>query len=154
MPLDPIKIVTIIRCTPRETFEAFMSKAALWWPLETHSVSPYFGEPAPETVVIQRHEGGKVFEISTTGEQRVWGTILDYEEGKRIVFSWHPGLSETEATQVSVEFEMADDGSTVITLIHSGWEARGEKAVEMRNNYQTGWFDIIQNRFAGFANSL
>ncbi|MFQ6550292.1 SRPBCC domain-containing protein [Aestuariibius sp. 2305UL40-4] len=154
MPLDPIKVVTTIKRNPQEAFDAFVSKVSLWWPLETHSVSPYLGEPVPEIVVIERHEGGQVFEISAKGERRAWGTILAYEEGKHISFSWHPGLSEAEATTVSVEFESADDGSTVITLVHTGWEARGDQAVEMRGNYLSGWADIMQNRFTGFTKSL
>ena len=154
MSLDEIKVVSTINRNKRETFEAFMSKASHWWPLDTHSVSPYLGEPAPDTVVIERYEGGKIFEISASGEHRVWGTILDYQEGKRIAFSWHPGLPENEATTVSVEFEAVDDGKTVVTLIHSGWEARGERAAETRENYVTGWNDIIQTRFTGFTNSL
>ncbi len=154
MPLDPIEIVSKIDRPPADTFDAFLSKVSQWWPLETHSVGPYLGEPAPTVAVIERHEGGKVFEVSATGEHRVWGTIVEYEDGKRIAFSWHPGLSEAEATKVSVDFALADDGGTIVTLIHSGWEARGEQADAMRGNYLTGWTDIIQNRFTGFVNAL
>ncbi|WP_434054164.1 MAG: SRPBCC domain-containing protein [Roseibium sp.] len=154
MSLDPVKVVTKINRSPSETFDAFMSKVSQWWPLDTHSVSPYLGEPAPESVVVERHEGGKIYEISAKGEHRMWGTLLDYQEGKRVSFSWHPGLPETEATTVSVEFELADDGKTIVTLVHSGWEARGDKAADIRGNYLTGWTDIIQARFTDFANAL
>lgn len=153
MPIDPITIVTTVERSPTETFDAFLSKVSHWWPLETHSVSPYLGQPAPETVVIERYEGGRIFETSTQGEQFIWGIVLEYVEGKRIAFSWHPGLSEAEATKVTVEFEVTDAGCTVVTLVHTGWEARGEKADEMRGNYQTGWADIIQNRFSSFVSS-
>ena len=154
MSLDAIKIVSKIKRSPNETFDAFLSKASLWWPLDTHSISPSLGEPAPDTIVIERFEGGKIFEISAHGEHRIWGTVLDYEEGKRIAFSWHPGLTESDATAVSVEFEPTDEGHTIVTLVHSGWEARGDRAAEIRGNYATGWSDIIQNRFTDFANAL
>lgn len=152
MHLDPIKVVTKINRSPRDTFAAFLSKVSAWWPLDTHSIGPNLGEPVPDTVVIERHEGGAIFEVSTTGERRIWGTILDYEEGKRIAFTWHPGLPEAEATNVSVAFDLMDDGHTLVTLVHSGWDARGEKAATIRTNYVTGWTDIIETRFAGFAN--
>ncbi|WP_421979189.1 SRPBCC domain-containing protein [Roseibium sp.] len=154
MSLDPVKVVSKINRSPSQTFDAFMSKASHWWPLDTHSVSPYLGEPAPDTVVIERYEGGKIFEISAKGDQRIWGTILDYQEGKYVAFSWHPGSTENEATKVSVEFELADDGNTLVTLVHSGWEVRGDKAADIRGNYQAGWTDIIQSRFTNFTNSL
>jgi hypothetical protein len=153
MSLDAIKVVSKINKSPGETFDAFMSRVSDWWPLDTHSVSPYLGEPAPDTVVIERYEGGKIFEISANGEHRIWGTILDYQEGRSVTFSWYPGLSENDATKVSVEFEIADDGKTIVTLVHSGWEARGDKAEEIRGNYVTGWTDIMQNRFTEFTNS-
>ncbi|MEO0979336.1 MAG: SRPBCC domain-containing protein [Pseudomonadota bacterium] len=154
MSLEPVTVVAKINRSPSETFDAFLSKVSHWWPLETHSVSPYLGEPAPETVVIERYEGGKIFEISTKGDHRIWGTILNYQEGKRVTFSWHPGSPEHEATTVSVAFDLADDGKTIVTLVHSGWEARGDKAAEIRGNYLTGWTDIIQRRFIDFTNAL
>jgi len=154
MPLDAITVVSKINRSPSETFDAFMSKASHWWPLDTHSVSPYLGEPAPDTVVIERHEGGKIFEISTNGEHRIWGNITDYQEGRRVAFTWYPGLSASEATAVSVNFDPADDGTTIVTLVHNGWETRGDKAAEIRANYLTGWTDIIQNRFTAFTNSI
>lgn len=153
MPINAIKIETKINRSPIDTFDMFMSKVSDWWPLDTHSVSPSLGEPAPETVVIERFEGGKVFEIATNGQHRIWGTILEYAEGKRVAFTWHPGLSADDATEVSVAFERTDDGNTLVTLTHKGWEVRGEQAADIRGNYVKGWTDIIQKRFAGLANA-
>ncbi len=153
MSLNAIKVVSEVNRSPDETFDAFMSEASHWWPLDTHSVSPYLGEPAPDTVVIERYEGGQIFEISKTGENRIWGIIIDYEEGRRVAFRWYPGLSEAEATTVSVEFEATDDGKTVVTLIHDGWEARGDQAAEIRKNYVEGWAEIIDGRFRNFINA-
>lgn len=154
MSLEAIRVVTVVNRSPSETFDAFLSKASNWWPLDTHSVSPYLGEPAPDTVVLERFEGGKIYEISQSGEHRLWGVILDYEDGKRLTFSWYPGLIEDEATRVSVTFDATDNDKTMVTLVHSGWEARGESAVDMRQNYVTGWDDIIQSRFANYVNAL
>ena len=154
MPIDAVKVVTKINRNPAETFDVFMSKVSDWWPLDTHSVSPNLGEPTPETVVIERFEGGKVFEVAVSGQHRIWGTILDYEEGKRVAFSWHPGSPENEATAVSVEFEPTDDGNTLVTLVHTGWEIRGDQAAAIRSNYLKGWTDILQNQFAGLMRTI
>ncbi|MEL6690539.1 MAG: SRPBCC domain-containing protein [Pseudomonadota bacterium] len=154
MPLEPIKVVTKINRRPEEVFDAFMSKISDWWPLATHSVGPFLGEAAPEIVVFEGHEGGKIYEVSERGEHRVWGTVLKYQAGRHVSFSWHPGLPESEATTVSVDFEPTDDGATLVTLVHTGWEARGDGAAAIRENYVSGWADIIQNRFTAFTNAF
>ena len=102
------------------------------------------GDPAPEIVVFESHEGGKIYEISPGGEHRIWGTVLEYQAGLHVSFSWHPGLEEAQATTVSVDFEPTDDGATVVTLVHTGWEAPGDWATAVRENYVTGWAYIIQ----------
>ena len=49
--------------------------------MATHSLSPFLGEPAPEIVVFEAHEGGKIYEVSERGEHRPWGTVLHYSAG-------------------------------------------------------------------------
>lgn len=153
MSLEPIRIVVVVDRNPAETFDAFTRRVSEWWPLQTHSVSPYMGEPAPDTVVIERREDGDIFEVSQSGERRLWGKVLDYVEGKRLSFTWHPGLAVTQATRVSVAFESTDHNKTVVTLVHEGWEARGADASSMRETYHTGWQTIIQERFVMFVHA-
>ena len=109
------------------------------------------GEPTPEIVVLERREGGSIYEVSQSSEQRLWDKIVDYSEGKRISFTWYPGLAENQATLVTVTFALTDANKTDVTLVHEGWEVRGAEAESMCENYVTGWKDIIEERFRSFV---
>ncbi|MEO9652021.1 MAG: SRPBCC domain-containing protein [Roseobacter sp.] len=151
MSLEPIKVEAVIDRSLAEVFEAFVSNVTDWWPLESHSVGPHLGEPVPELVVIERHEGGRIFEVSPAGENRLWGVIHEFKDGTMLSFSWHPGMDQALATRVTVGFEAIDNRKTLVTLIHKGWNARSDEATTIRENYVSGWKDIIAVRFRKFV---
>ncbi|MEP1765220.1 MAG: SRPBCC domain-containing protein [Sulfitobacter sp.] len=151
MSLEPIKVEAVIDRPCAEVFEAFLSNATDWWPLESHSVGPHLGEPVPEQVVIERHEGGRIFEVSPAGEHRLWGVIHEFNDGKKLSFSWHPGMDEALATRVTVAFQAVDNRKTLVTLRHEGWNDRGAEATMIRENYVSGWKNIIDVRFRKFV---
>lgn len=151
MTLEPIEIMVIVPRPVDAAFDAFTQRLSDWWPLDTHSIGPSLGEAPPETVVVEAREGGRIFEDSDTGTERLWGRITAYEPGRALAFTWHPGLDEALSTHVTVRFEPTDTGATAVTLIHDGWAVRGENAEQVRTNYVNGWQDILANRFAAFA---
>lgn len=48
----------------------------------------------------------------------------------------------TSATEVEIGFS-SRDGKTEVVLTHSGWEAYGEKADEIRGGYDKGWDTVL-----------
>ena len=151
MSVKPVEVTVVLKKNKDEAFAAFTEKVSKWWPLETHSVGAYLGEPAPDTVAIEPHEGGRIYEISPRGVERIWGTITKWIVNEEIEFTWHPGRGEDQATTVNVVFESTDNGGTAVTLVHTGWEVLGEEAQSTRDNYHSGWADNLQNRYARFA---
>ena len=73
------------------------------------------------------------------------------EDGKTLSVTWHPGLDATLATRVTVRFAGTDDGKTVVTLIHDGWDMRGDQAEATHENYVAGLQDILWSRFQKFV---
>jgi uncharacterized protein YndB with AHSA1/START domain len=51
-------------------------------------------------------------------------------------------MAEAEATQVAVTFTQEGPGSTVVRLVHSGWEGRPDGA-SAREGYDSGWEPVI-----------
>ncbi|MEM9048124.1 MAG: SRPBCC domain-containing protein [Pseudomonadota bacterium] len=151
MSVEPVEVTVVLRKTKREAFIAFTQKISGWWPLETHSVGPYLGEPMPQTVVLEPYEGGRIYEMSPTGIERVWGTITKWTEDEEIEFTWHPGQKVDRATTVNVTFQTTDNGATVVALRHSGWEVLAQEAQNTRDNYDRGWADILTIRYRDFA---
>ena len=110
-----------------DTFDVFTRLIGAWWPLPTHGV---FGDLSG-TVAF---EDGLLVERAVDGGVAVWGEVLAWEPPHRILFSWHPGRNEHDASQVEVRFER-DGVGTRVELEHRGWETFGESAMRRRRSY-------------------
>jgi uncharacterized protein YndB with AHSA1/START domain len=133
------KSISVSR-TPEEAFRIYTEGIATWWPLDTHSPSG-----KPETIVMETHEGGRLYERTTDDKEVEWGEILVWDPPHRLVHSWH--LGRPIATEVELRFTPEGDG-TVVELIHRGWERHGEYAANLRASYDTGWDFVFGERYA------
>jgi uncharacterized protein YndB with AHSA1/START domain len=125
---------------PERAFAVFTEGVAAWWPLRTHSVG---GEEA-ETVVIETHAGGRLYERLRGGRECVWGEILVSEPPHRLVCTWHPGHAEDEPqTEVEVRF-LADGEGTRVELEHRYWERLGDRAPATMASYDEGWDFVLE----------
>ena len=93
-----------------------------------------------------REVGALITEVSTSGEEAAWGTVLAFEQGSRLAFTWHPGGDPGRATEVEVRFSPTDSG-TAVQLAHTGWERVGDQAEDARQTYASGWPGVL----AGYA---
>src|SRR3712207_9114602 len=84
----------MIRRPPRSTLFPYTTLFRSW-PLRTHSVA----QERAETVVMECHEGGRLYERATAGEESDWGRIVAWEPPHRIVYTWHPGRDEETAQE-------------------------------------------------------
>ena len=126
-----------------EAFRMFTGEMAGWWPLASHSV----GGADARWCGIEGRVGGRVFERTTAGEEHVWGTVTVWEPPRRVAFTWHPGQPSDPHTEVELRFAETAGGRTWIELEHRNWEAIGDRAGEVRQNYVGGW-DFVLGEFA------
>ena len=139
--LPPIMRTIDVEAPVERAFRVFTGELATWWPLGTHSVG---GERA-ETAVLEPRVGGRIYERWTDGTESVWGEVLVWEPGSRIVLSWKPNRgSPYPPTEVEVRFEPRASGTRVV-LEHRGWDALGDVALETRSEYdrEDGWPDVL-----------
>jgi len=144
--LPPLRREILVDAEPGLAFAVFTERIGQWWPLGSHSV---YGADA--TVGFDRPGvGGRIVESKTGADDAVWGTVTSWEPGRSIGFTWHPGNSEENASQVTVTFadEGADTGKTLVTLEHAGWEVFGEEAAQARADYDHGW-PLVLGHYAG-----
>ena len=87
--------------------------------------------------------GGLVEEVSAKGERAPWGTLLEWNPPAHLVMTWHPGQSSDQATWLAVNFIALEDGRCRVSLIHDGWEQRGEEAGARREGYDAGWNHVL-----------
>jgi uncharacterized protein YndB with AHSA1/START domain len=136
--VEPVRKSVAVPATPQRAFELFTAHIQDWWPLRTHSV----GTEHAVGVAFGEGVGGAITETMADGSTSAWGTITDWEPPYRVAFTWHAGTPEAEATRVEVTFTQDEPGSTVVRLVHSGWERRPDGA-SAREGYDSGWEPVI-----------
>jgi|HubBroStandDraft_6_1064221.scaffolds.fasta_scaffold426642_2 hypothetical protein len=141
------KSVTV-PAAPGRAFELFTTGFGDWWPLATHSV----GNDKAVGVAFGAGVGGRIVETLADGTTSAWGTVTRWEPPGRVAFSWHAGTPQAEAGLVEVTFTPSGASSTLVELVHTGWENRLDGAIA-REGYQTGWDPVI-DRYARAAAAL
>jgi uncharacterized protein YndB with AHSA1/START domain len=130
----PITKSVIVQRTPEEAFRLFTDGIATWWPLGgRHSL---FDDA--ESVVLEGRIGGRLYEVSASGEEGLWGTVTVWDPPHRLAYTWHPGRGEEAAQEVEVTF-VPDNGGTKVELEHRGWD----RAPEKRASYDEGWNKVL-----------
>jgi len=143
--VEPVRKSVTVPAAPQRAFELFTAHIQEWWPLRTHSV----GAQDAVGLVFGEGVGAAIVETLADGTTSVWGTVTQWEPPHRVAFTWHPGTAEAEATRVEVTFTPDGPGSTVVRLVHTGWERRPD-GVSARKGYDSGWEPVI-GRFAETA---
>ena len=95
---------------------------------------------------VEPRLGGRIVETAPDGTEHLWGTVTAWEPPDRLAFTWHPGRTADTRQEVEITFLPDGDGARV-SLVHSGWERLGERAADVRRNYEGGW-GIVLGRYA------
>jgi uncharacterized protein YndB with AHSA1/START domain len=149
VPAEPVRKRVRVACDVERAFRVFVEDFATWWPAERHSRVAHDQYPSGitlERVVFEPRAGGRVYEVTSTGEEGSWADVLVYEPPHRIVLAWKPNDRDEPPTEVEIRFE-PDDGGAVVNLEHRGWERLGARAEESRAGYEQGW-SVPFERFA------
>jgi uncharacterized protein YndB with AHSA1/START domain len=136
--VEAVKKSLVVNCSPERAFEVFTREIGSWWPLATHSV----GGDKITGVVFEEHVGGRIFEQHSDGGESEWGRVVTWDPPTRFVMTWYPSRDAASATELDVRFA-AEGDATRVDLEHRGWEILGDRASEMRNNYDGGWVTVL-----------
>jgi uncharacterized protein YndB with AHSA1/START domain len=143
--VPPVRKARQVAWPPGEAFDRFCEVGS-WWPLTTHSLG---GAEATAVAFELLEVGGRLVERWRSGEAHVWGTIVAFDRPARLSFTWHVGRGEDLAQLIELTFKVSGAG-TLVELTHSGWERLGERAAELRENYDNGW-EPVMDRYAAVA---
>ncbi|MFK7791655.1 MAG: SRPBCC domain-containing protein, partial [Devosiaceae bacterium] len=134
---------------PGTAFDIFTRDITTWWPLGVNSVSAMDGRVA-QAVKLELKEGGSLTEIGHDGTVHNWGSVKVFKPGDHLRLAWHINAPESDATTVDVRFTPTPTG-TQVELTHTGWEALGERAQDMRKGYDGGWVGVFEEAYAKAA---
>jgi uncharacterized protein YndB with AHSA1/START domain len=152
--VEPITRTVIVPAPIERAFEVFTEGMAMWWPLETHSISVDQGlDQKAQTLRVEGRQGGRIEEVLEDGSKRDWAGIEVWEPPGRVVYAWKPNDLPTPPTEVEVWFTPEGD-ATRVDLEHRGWEGLGPPADEIRPLYdsESGW-TMVLGRYAEAASS-
>ncbi|MDX1439764.1 MAG: SRPBCC domain-containing protein [Rubricoccaceae bacterium] len=138
MSLPAVEKELSLHLRPREAFTRFTVGIGKWWPLHVQAVSK-------ETVAdafVEPEVGGMIGEIDRHGQKEPWGKVLEWDEGKMLAATWHPGRSASTAQRLVVSFEEDRNGS-LLRLHHSDWDKHPDNREAARKDYETGWDFVL-----------
>lgn len=103
----------------------------------------------PDKLAEWFHRGGGIMEkggeyalltnsLGKEGDKLCWGKVVEFDPPNRLVHTFtHEWLKNIETT---VTWTLtAQDGGTVLNLIHEGWEKLEEDAFNMGSSHDIGW---------------
>ena len=136
--VEAVRKSLVVECSLERAFEVFTREIGTWWPKHTHSI----GHEQIVEVVFEERVAGRIFERLDNGIEGEWGRVLVWEPPARFSMSWYPGHDPSEATELEVRFSPEGDG-TRVDLEHRGWEIFAARGSEIRDNYDTGWGEVL-----------
>lgn len=140
MITEPLVVEFEVAASPEHAFDVWTRRTLLWWP-PSHTVSG-----APERIVFEPRAGGRIVEVAPSGEEHLWGEVLDWEPPARLRYRWHLFIDPSEATDVEITFRPAGGGTTV-RLEQRGWERLGDAGPPRRERTGKAWAEIT-SRYA------
>lgn len=126
-------------------FALFTQQMGHWWPLGSHSIAAdsHRGRLQSLGLVLEERVGGRLYEQLSDGSEGDWGRVLEWDPPRHLALSWKPNLTDGPFTRVDVTFT-GDADSTLVQLVHTGWEALGERSEAARSGYDQGWPGVLE----------
>ncbi|MGZ8631115.1 MAG: SRPBCC domain-containing protein [Actinomycetota bacterium] len=150
--IEPIHRSITVHRTPDEAFRLFTTQMGSWWPLDTHGRAEEHEGTKTERLVFEERAGGRIYEVLSNGLEADWGIVTAWEPPGRVEIDWNPSPEDRPYTEVEVTFTPAGDGGTRVDLFHRHWERLGDElATTYRENYDTGWAYVFDDRFGAAA---
>ncbi|MDQ6799363.1 MAG: SRPBCC family protein [Acidobacteriota bacterium] len=148
-----VRTEVVVEATPDRAFRVFTEKAENWWPPDHH-----IGKAPLETVMMERRENGRWYEVGTDGSQCDWGRVLVWDPPRRLVLAWQLTsqwqFDSEFVTEVEVNFTPVDKTRTRVAREHRNLERFGMDEETVRKSIESldGWPGILK-RFAAAAES-
>jgi uncharacterized protein YndB with AHSA1/START domain len=142
--IAPVRKRVVVRVNPVRAFEIFTGAIDAWWPKAYR-----IGATSPlKQSVIEPFEGGRWLIRCEDGSELRIGTVLKWEPGRRVVFSWEVNAQwkrdPATATEVEVNFIAEGPDTTRVELEHRGFERAGRDAGEQqRSSVDRGWPAVL-----------
>ena len=144
----PIRRTLWVKASREKAFDTFIAGMGSWW-LKSHSLL----QSPQKDVIVEPRTGGRWYEIGEDGSEQVWGKVLGWERPDRVLLAWqlNADWSYDPDFETTVEVRFSPDGDhTIVEFEHRDLERFGERAAQVRGDYESGmdggWGELL----AGF----
>jgi uncharacterized protein YndB with AHSA1/START domain len=141
----PIRRTLRVRASREKAFDTFVAGMGSWW-LKTHTLL----KSPQEQVVIEPRTGGRWYEIGEDGSEQTWGKVLGWERPDRLLLAWqlNAEFDYDPDLETTVEVRFTPDGDhTIVDFEHRDLERFGDKAAQVRGDYESGmdggWGELL-----------
>lgn len=141
--VPPVRQSVRVPAEPARAFRAFTSAMRDWW---DPAVSANPTKSPTAEIIVEPEVGGRWFERGADGSECEWARVVAWESGARLEANWHP---DGTSTSLEIRFENPAPRATKVTLVHSGFERYGDRALRMRDMHDAVWTSLL-GRFARF----
>jgi uncharacterized protein YndB with AHSA1/START domain len=154
LTIAPVRKEVVVNTSAQRAFDVFTKHLATWWPCDTHKL----GAGEVETVVMEPHEGGRLYERGIDASECIWGHVRVWDPPARVVFTWEISAEwqpdSSMDSEVEVRFVAETASRTRVELEHRKLEAFGDRAPEMREAFdgEGAWSGLLV-KFADAANA-
>ncbi len=133
---EPITIEFDLPLPASDAFRVYAERIGDWWPAAFTSSGDDL-----ETVVVEPHVGGGVYERARDGASFAWGVVRSYEAGAELVHSFDLAQDKQHPTEVAVRFTDTGDGCRM-HFEHRGWTEHNQ---EERSKFasESGWASVL-----------
>lgn len=138
--IPPVRHTFVVEAPREHAFEVFTHGIDTWWFRDHH-----IGKEALKEVVMEPHEGGRVFERGIHGTECDWGRVLVWEPPSRLVVAWQldgewgfdPDLAH--ASEYEARFIAETPARTRVEFEHRHFERHGASGRAIRDGVEKGW---------------
>lgn len=135
--LAPVRRSVLIQADAEHCWAGLVDRIGAWWPIVGHSCTE---DPRSTLAFVD----GDLVETGPDGQRFVWGSVSRWEPPTGLVMSWHPGqpAGAVAATEVEWRLTELDRGTTLVEVVHRGWERRADPEGS-RAAYENGWPAVL-----------
>ncbi|MEU7002727.1 SRPBCC family protein [Nonomuraea sp. NPDC046570] len=127
--VSDVRKSVVVPATREHCFQVFTERMADWWP-PSHVLltEPRVG------LAMEPKAGGRYYEWDAAGNEKTWGTVLEWEPPHRIRLTWRvdgrfQSLPDDEAaSEIEVLFTPLEPAGTRVELAHVRLDKHGEDA--------------------------
>jgi hypothetical protein len=133
--IQPVRVSVSVGVDQKRAFEVFANEMTSWWPASHH-----IGEAPIQEIVIEPFVGGRWYTKHTDGSETETGVVTAYDPPQGFAVTWQIGADwahhDDLVTNIDVRFTPADDGRTLVELVHGDLDAYGADAAKMYETFQ------------------